>query len=503
MPSSSLSGPPPLGESLIAALEGVQDPVVFASLEGSVQLANRAFWSWFRSGELQPGDALDLDRILAHAEGAEGLRRSLWDALRDGRAWTGRVRLTLPDGSRRTVRLRATPVHGAGGVQFLVLHLYDLSEEIAQAEAEASREQFDLLLDLLGTSLGELESPLAALRLAAAWEDTDLARVPEDLRPGLERVRRAAWRLTGLFRNLQDSAAGASREEEGAEPLLQVLVLGAPPREGVRLLEALRAQGLRILHRSARSEEEVLRAVRTSEVDAVLLGPETPPELPRRLVRSLNELRPGLPVFDVRKVDRAALARGLRRTVADFRRAQGARAAWRRMEDLALRDSLTGVLNRRALERAGEMECARSLRYGSPLALALFDLDWFKQINDSLGHLQGDRLLRTFAACLQGGARETDLVGRLGGDEFVVLMPQTDGAGGLSVAERLRRHAAEVLAAEAAEAPVVPGVSTGLAVLPAAGIHSFEDLLSRADAALYRAKAAGRGRVDRDLAGGA
>jgi two-component system cell cycle response regulator len=167
-----------------------------------------------------------------------------------------------------------------------------------------------------------------------------------------------------------------------------------------------------------------------------------------------------------------------------------------RLEHLAQTDPLTQLLNRRALaERiTGEME--RALRYDSSMALLLIDLDHFKQVNDTYGHLVGDDVLRDVGQLLRETIRGCDIVARYGGEEFLVLLPETDDAGAESFAERIRLAVEEHLfAREARVEPLRLTASVGVAVFPAARIESVDDLFARADAALYRAKAAGRNRV--------
>ena len=136
---------------------------------------------------------------------------------------------------------------------------------------------------------------------------------------------------------------------------------------------------------------------------------------------------------------------------------------------------------------------ARAQRTGSPLALLLVDVDHFKRVNDSHGHLIGDEVLRALATELRQQVRESDVVGRFGGEEFTVLLPRTDGAGAYGIAERLRANAAS-LSVAAADARINVTVSIGVAVLGQHGNDLFE-LLAAADVALYRAKDAGRDQV--------
>ena len=149
-------------------------------------------------------------------------------------------------------------------------------------------------------------------------------------------------------------------------------------------------------------------------------------------------------------------------------------------------DPLTGVANRRALEDTLNSQFAMKQRYDSSFTLAMFDIDHFKKVNDTQGHLQGDRTLQEVARLLDDSARETDIVARYGGEEFVVVMPQTSIEGAAVFADRIRARIAEKL-------PVtVSGGVTGVLQCDTA-----ESLVARADKALYEAKTAGRNRVFR------
>ena len=150
-------------------------------------------------------------------------------------------------------------------------------------------------------------------------------------------------------------------------------------------------------------------------------------------------------------------------------------------------DPLTGVANRRALDDTLNSQFALMMRYDSSFTLAMFDIDHFKDINDTHGHLQGDKILQEVARILDESARETDTVARYGGEEFVVVMPQTDLDGAAIFADRVRTRIANSL-------PVT--ISGGVA----AGIRgeNAEMLLDRADKALYEAKEVGRNCVFRN-----
>lgn len=172
-------------------------------------------------------------------------------------------------------------------------------------------------------------------------------------------------------------------------------------------------------------------------------------------------------------------------------------AANEAMERLAETDGLTGVANRRELERTLQVEWGRALRGRHAIAVVMIDVDHFKQFNDRYGHAAGDGALAALAVAFGQGARRVyDLVGRYGGEEFLLVLPQSDAAGAAAAAERARQA---VRALDIPHEPNgVPGrvsCSFGVAAMsPGAGGDPAE-LLRRADAALYAAKAAGRDRV--------
>jgi diguanylate cyclase (GGDEF)-like protein len=167
-----------------------------------------------------------------------------------------------------------------------------------------------------------------------------------------------------------------------------------------------------------------------------------------------------------------------------------------RMQELAMQasqDPLTGLKNRRRFEEELRAELARSHRYGVAGALLMLDLDHFKQVNDTLGHPAGDRVLAEIAAVLRGRARETDVLARIGGDEFAIVLPRCELAEAEEVGVEITVAIRQRMSAE----PEVPPItaSVGIAPFGAGERLSFETVLGRADAAMYAAKGSGRDRV--------
>lgn len=160
-------------------------------------------------------------------------------------------------------------------------------------------------------------------------------------------------------------------------------------------------------------------------------------------------------------------------------------------------DPKTGLLNAAAWQREARVELTRASRNRAPLALAMLDIDHFKQVNDRYGHLAGDAVLATLAAAMRGLLRDYDLIGRFGGEEFCALLPDTSPAQAGQAAERLRRKLAQLTIAAGSgpdSTPLHVTVSIGVATLSSSQLD-LEELIAAADAALYRAKAAGRDRV--------
>jgi two-component system cell cycle response regulator len=161
---------------------------------------------------------------------------------------------------------------------------------------------------------------------------------------------------------------------------------------------------------------------------------------------------------------------------------------------LAATDALTGLMNRRAFIEAMDRERSRAARHTLPLSILMLDVDHFKKVNDSYGHDGGDAVLRGIATVLARIARKSDFVARWGGEEFIVALVQTADTGGRIAAERVRRGIAETEFILPTGTAIHATASVGLA--SAGASMSLEELISRADKALYAAKARGRNRVE-------
>lgn len=166
--------------------------------------------------------------------------------------------------------------------------------------------------------------------------------------------------------------------------------------------------------------------------------------------------------------------------------------AYKRIEELAELDELTGAFNRRCIMRMLDEEIARSARNGQPCSIALIDLDHFKRVNDTYGHPTGDEVLRTFAITMFANIRSVDRFGRYGGEEFLLVLPDMTTEGAARAMDRLRAIVADL---------DWSAFSPGMNVTLSAGVATLrpnettDSLLARTDTALYLAKAQGRNRI--------
>ncbi len=170
----------------------------------------------------------------------------------------------------------------------------------------------------------------------------------------------------------------------------------------------------------------------------------------------------------------------------------------RALSEMAATDELTGIPNRRSILEVLGRESARARRYAEPLAVLMIDIDHFKEVNDTHGHAAGDAVLKGVASTLHSTVRDSDFAGRYGGEEFLAILPHQDERGALIAAERIRRKIAD---SEMGPDRLKVTVSIGVGAMAADGVDA---MLSRADRAMYAAKAAGRNRVSAEerIAGG-
>jgi diguanylate cyclase (GGDEF)-like protein len=259
--------------------------------------------------------------------------------------------------------------------------------------------------------------------------------------------------------------------ESADAPRLAILDWMMPGMDGVELCRRVRCAGrepyIYILLLTARNESQDLVEGMEAGADDYLTKPFNAHELRVRL-------RAGRRILDLQ--EQLMLAREA-------------------LREQATHDSLTGLLNRAAILDALQNELARAARECHPVALLMVDLDRFKLVNDTHGHLAGDSVLREVARRMKSVIRRYDSIGRYGGEEFLVVLPGCDGSAAHAQAERFR----EALASEpitAAGQSIQVTCSIGVSASTGASASSTDALIRDADLACYRAKDRGRNRVD-------
>src|SRR5947207_30113 len=297
-----------------------------------------------------------------------------------------------------------------------------------------------------------------------------------------------------------DSGEGAKAILEQREVDIILSDQRMPQTNGVQLLEWVREHApktVRLLMTGFAELEEAVEAINRSQVFRYIFKPWRAEEL-------LETLRSAAHTFILERSHEQLLEQ-LRQLNLELeqrvqeRTKQLAEANHeleqknKMLEKLALTDPLTGLPNRRAMDRLSERELRRRDRYPSPLALGLIDVDHFKQINSHFLLPGGDRVLVDLARCLGASLRNVDLMGRIGGEEFLVIAPETNNEGAMVLAERIRTNVEKYPFAYK-EHPIPVTVSGGFAVAEAGSPADYEQMKHIAAAALAEAKMTGRNR---------
>jgi len=229
------------------------------------------------------------------------------------------------------------------------------------------------------------------------------------------------------------------------------------------------------------------RAMRDGAMGFLLTDPDDPGTLPSSLETCLEHLR-------IRR-ENQWLREQLHLLRSDLTlKEQDFEILIRQLEATARTDELTGLANRRWLNIMLEGSWAEALRHSWPLGFLMIDLDGFKALNDTMGHLRGDELLRLTGMVLEANCRDVDVVARYGGDEFCVLMPNTLPHEAVQVAERIQRQFERAMSRRGPEEPLV-GMTIGMSHIDLSRPVNSEELVSHADEALYGGKVRGKNRV--------
>lgn len=309
-----------------------------------------------------------------------------------------------------------------------------------------------------------------------------------------------ATRFSVLSANSGSSAVSVLEREAVDAVIADQQMPGMTGAELLDLAHRLRPAAARILVTASQRIDVLGEAVNRARVHRFLTKPLHLPELPALLESAIREA--SLEAENARLVaELAHLNAALEAEVAE--RTRELKQAVEKLENLALRDGLTGLYNHRFLQQAIDVELSRARRHGHELGLLFIDVDHFKLYNDRNGHPAGDRVLERIAQILTGGGqsglpvrvRASDIVARYGGEEFAMVLPETGVSGSSIKAEHVRQAISSYAFEHGQLQPAGHiSVSIGVAVFP---LHAKEkpELLDLADHEMYRAKALGRDRV--------
>lgn len=322
---------------------------------------------------------------------------------------------------------------------------------------------------------------LPALRTRELTIIADSRRLLEENALIAQNVNRAVTALVDESRGGVNTAAAEAAETRAAS-LTALLTAVAAMLAGVAVLMRYYVGGYLIRRLSWLAEG--MLAISSGRYGAPL-PPEGPDEL-GRLARALRKFRDMAISAERRETELRAANIKANNALAALEAAQ---------QDLmrqARTDFLTGAANRLHFMETAERLWLRAQRDGAPISILMIDIDHFKRINDTYGHLAGDEALRVFAACCCDALRPSDLFGRLGGEEFAAVLPRADLPGAREAAERLR---AAVAALETRVSGVKLHITVSIGVAQSTGDDRLDDAIARADAALYVAKQSGRDQV--------
>lgn len=392
---------------------------------------------------------------------------------------------------------------------------------MAQQKALIEEERLKVMLQMAGATAHELNQPLASLMGFIDLFEMDKDN-PEKVTVYLDKIRSAGHRIANIVKKIQSIRPDQMETNSGDSTVITIdhdvclLVIEDQDEDFDRLIHLLDKQHNFHISR-ARDFDEAVTTVSSHTFDVIILDYLLPSGNGLDLLAKFNESALDIPVifstghgdemiaakalqagaYDYipkAKMDRNALLSRIAQTLEKHRLKKEVRQSVQKMAEMSVRDELTGLHNRRYMNELLDREFSRATRYDNDLSCLLIDIDFFKQINDSFGHIFGDFVLKNFAVCLTENVRESDFCFRYGGEEFLVLLPNTDIHGANNTAEKLRSYVeSQSFSNDGFCARVT--ISVGSVSLKQHKPKAVKDMLAYADKALYRAKCEGRNRI--------
>lgn len=390
-----------------------------------------------------------------------------------------------------------------------------------QQKLVVEEERFKILLQMADATAHELRQPLTALQ-----GNIELIKLiendPEELSQRLLSIEQAVWQIDGIIKKMQNIRRDDIKSYPGETSMINIdqdihiLAVEDSDQDFSTFVRLVADQEKLHLSRS-QTISEALDMLLQDKYDVVLLDYMLPDGNGLDFLKRMELAALETPVIAITGqgdelvasqmikagafdyLPKASLKgeyflRSIASTLEKFHLRMEIEQASQKLAQMATVDQLTGLYNRRHMGEVLKRELGHAMRYGNDLACLLLDLDFFKEVNDNLGHGFGDFVLQQFGQRLKENMRGSDTCFRYGGEEFVVLLPQTDIKGARSMAEKLRKIC-ENKPYVKGDSTVFVTVSIGITSLKQQQATRADDLLICADKALYKAKAEGRNRV--------
>jgi two-component system cell cycle response regulator len=408
----------------------------------------------------------------------------------------------------------------------------ELSQTVSELEAvnrqirdqQASvieEERLKVLLQMAGATAHELNQPLMVLMGNVQLMEMD-GNIPEHLTVRVKKISEAANRISGIVKKIQTLRHDEPRTYAGGKTILnldqKVSILSVEDRneDFDKVKRILRDHPQLNLTRST-SIDEAFNRLESGRFDLIFLDYLLPDGTGLDFLEAINSKGVETPVVVItgqgdeliasriiqagacdylpkNKVSDKVLLRIISNALEKAGLKREMRMAQEKLAEMSVRDELTGMFNRRYFQEALEREVSGSQRYDHGLALCMIDLDFFKRVNDTHGHLCGDRVLQEFGRLLGDSIRKYDVGCRYGGEEFAVILPDTTLEKAVSLCERFReRIKNHPFSYDGLTLQIT--ASVGVAARPADGNINGKQLVDMADRALYQAKSQGRDRV--------
>ncbi|OQY04854.1 MAG: hypothetical protein B6I22_08665 [Desulfobacteraceae bacterium 4572_123] len=392
---------------------------------------------------------------------------------------------------------------------------------VDQQETLIEEERIKVLLQMAGAKAHELNQPLMALLCGIELMESD-KESPDKLANHLTLVKEAGDRISEVVKKIQ-----TIHHDENMAHLDQTSIVNIDQKmiilsledsdDDFEMLNAVLSDHEQINLSRSNSIEDALQVLKQNHFDLILLDyllsdgngldflrrmEKEGLEIPAVVITGQGDEMIAKQVIQAgaydylpkNRIGESSLLRVINNTLEKARLKREIKNAQEKLTMMSIRDELTRLYNRRYFNEVIEKEVSRAMRYDTDLVLCMIDLDYFKKINDTYGHLAGDMTLSEIAGMLKKCVRQTDLCCRYGGEEFTVIMANTDTKGAGKVSERFRKMVAHQLFKHNSS-KFHCTVSVGIAAFNPELKQSSTELLEAADYALYKAKAQGRNRV--------